>query len=164
MNVADTVWIALRKRNGDLRAIATISARDATFVNHWQWRLGSKGYAKRSEGQSIIYLHRELLGLTPGDGLEADHINRDKLDNRRNNLRSVTQEQNKQNTSSQRGASSKFRGVSWINRQKKPWQAQVYYQGRLVGLGHYALEEDAANVAEAFRLRYLPFSYEEQIA
>lgn len=54
--------------------------------------IGSHGYAQVCgvvKGQAVL-LHRWLLGLVSGDRLIADHINRNILDNRRENLRTVT--------------------------------------------------------------------------
>jgi len=51
-----------------------------------------------------VYLHRLILGLTAGE--EADHINRDGLDNRRSNLRVCSRLQNAHNQGAQWATSS----------------------------------------------------------
>lgn len=60
----------------------------------------SRPYAVRrfteNGGKRSAYLHREILGLAHGDGIEGDHENGDTLDNRRTNLRRATRSQNAQ--------------------------------------------------------------------
>lgn len=106
--------------------------------------------------RTTLLLHRALLGLVHGDPRQGDHINRDRLDNRRANLRIVTGAQNWQNTPS-KGKTSRFRGVSWCKRDGL-WLAQCTVQGRNHNLGRYVEEEYAAQVAARFRARHLPYA------
>jgi hypothetical protein len=94
------------------------------------------GYAYR-EG---LAMHRLILGLSLGDPDQIDHINGDKLDNRRSNLRIATRSQNLANQQKSRGAtSSRYKGVHW-DRSKQKWRATIRSQH----LGCFASEEDAA--------------------
>lgn len=79
---------------------ATIDDSDYELVSQYKWFL-IKGYAvtqkylgggRKNAKYKTIQMHK-LINDTP-DGLETDHINRDKLDNRRSNLRSVTKSEN----------------------------------------------------------------------
>lgn len=83
--------VPLRSHTGTIRAYALIDAADLPLVESQPWHLDGAGYAAtniRVEGKwQTAKMHRVLLGLTRGDRLEADHINRDRLDNRRANLR-----------------------------------------------------------------------------
>jgi len=104
--------------------------------------------AARSSGKidgkySALLMHREILGLKPGDGLVGDHINHNTLDNRRNNLRVCTQTQNLRNRTSRKGSSSKFLGVNWDKTNKK-WRAQIKSSGKSVYLGCFDSELKAA--------------------
>jgi len=161
MQSQDTVLLPLRARDDSIRAYAQIDVADAEWANQWTWRLGSRGYAVRAEGwQStyrMFYLHRELLGLVFGDDRQGDHISRDRLDNRRMNLRIVTKAQQQQNQPGHRDASSRYRGVSWNKRSGK-WQASIRPNHKTVHLGYYASEVEAAEVARAARARLLPYA------
>jgi AP2 domain len=154
------VRIPLRARDGSVRAYTIVDAADADWVNQWQWGLET-GYAGRGETRDgrkqTFRLHRELLGLVRGDGVEGDHRNLNKLDNRRKNLRVVSKHQNRQNKPSNRGSSSQYRGVTW-NKTLKKWQAYVSPGGKYRHLGLFHSEEDAAQAARKGRAQYLPYS------
>lgn len=126
-------------------------------VAAFTWRLGRTGYAVRWRDGGTVYLHRDLLGLARGDAREVDHRNRDKLDNRRSNLRVVTRRENAQNLPSQRGTSG-FRGVARTAGGR--WTAQVKLDGRKRHLGTFATEGAAAAAAAAFRRAHMPHSIE----
>jgi hypothetical protein len=122
--------------------------------------------------RTAILLHRQLLGLVPGDGVEVDHLNGDRLDSRLRNLRLVSHAANGQNKNLCNTGTSRFRGVCW-HRDGRAWQAQVKLDGKRGYLGLFASEIAAAEVAEAFRLEHMPFAnpdpellrfYEEQNA
>jgi len=152
--------LPLRDRHGSVRAHAVVDAADYEWASRWRWWLTNWGYAKRDERiggrRRAILLHRELLGLAPGDGLEGDHINGDRLDNRRSNLRVVTRAGNQQNRHYGFGASS-YRGVSW-HKPSGRWRAGAQLGGKQRHLGLFILEEDAAAAAAAFRAEHMPYS------
>lgn len=162
MQSDDTARIPLRALDGSVRAYAIIDADLAEWANQWRWALSSHGYAARytrigNRKKHCVFLHREILGLVRGDGIEGDHISQDKLDNRRANLRAVSKPANRQNVPSRSGASSRFRGVTW-NKALKKWQAGVRTGGKQIYLGVYSNESDAAAAARAGRAKYLPFA------
>jgi hypothetical protein len=157
-----TARIPLRARDGSVRAYAVVDAADVAFANQWTWRLDGDGYAKRGERTGAVYehifLHRELLGLPRvHDGREGDHIDRDRLNDRRGNLRVVARAVQVQNQSGHRGASSRHRGVTW-DKSRSKWQANVKSDGRLIHLGRFVTEEEAAQAAQVARRRLLPFA------
>lgn len=154
--------VPLRARDGTIQAYALIDAADADWVNQWPWHRHDRGWAVRNEGarphRKKLMLHRELLGLMHGDGIEGDHIDRDRLNCRRVNLRPLPAGKNQQNTD-RRGGTSVYRGVSW-NRRKRRWHAQVTADGRKHHLGWFIDEAEAAAAAKAGRLRLLPYTVE----
>jgi hypothetical protein len=157
--------IPLRARDGTLRAHATIDEADRRLTES-PWSMHSAGYAYRSvrSGGGVVQavlLHREVLGLAPGDGLEADHENGDRLDCRRSNLRIGTHALNMQNVTANRGGTSVHRGVCWDAARGK-WQAGGQLNGKRVNLGRYADELEAARVARDWRLGNMPFTNEER--
>lgn len=97
-------------------------------------------------------LHRLILGLQKGDGLQVDHINGNPLDNRRANLRVCSSKENSRNKTKQVGAySSKYKGVSYHKRNKK-WGASIRCDGTIKFLGLFESEADAARAYNAAAL------------
>jgi hypothetical protein len=141
--------VPLLARDGTVRGHTLVDAELAGWVRRWTWRLSSTGYAVRSETCSgrkeTIYLHRELL--PPGEGKVVDHINGDRLDNRRRNLRVVSVGQNNAN-GQDRPRRSGFRGVYWHGPSRR-WVGQISVAGRLRHLG---LFDDPEKAARAYDL------------
>jgi|SRR5688572_8503637 len=109
--------------------------------------VGSHGYAQLYEDGQVKLLHRHLLGCRLGDRSIVDHVNRNKLDNRRSNLRLVTASESSANITSWAG--SGYRGV-YPN--KKRWAAAGKKDGRKVHLGTFDTPEEAAVIAREWRL------------
>lgn len=164
MQPQDTVLIPLRARDGSVRAYAIVDAADADWVNQWTWRTsraeGGYGYAIRYVRSRFISMHREIMGLVDaGPEIEVDHINRDRLDNRRENLRAVTHAQNMQNRTAKATGVSVHRGV-WFCKRKRKWRAEVKFRGTRYNLGYFASEMEAARVAANKRREVMTHSQE----
>lgn len=139
----------------DEPASALCSAEDYEFLAAMTWKL-RKGYARtslRANGERIYpVMHRmvyeRMTGRPAPSSVQVDHINGDRLDNRRENLRPVDNQRNQQNTkpnSTWRGkpVRSPYKGVFWHHKGQK-WEAKIGVNGRSRYLGLYATEEEAA--------------------
>lgn len=94
-------------------------------------------------------------------GYVVDHINGDGLDNRKNNLRIVTQAQNTQNLKgAAKSNASGTLGVYKTARKNKPWSAMCTHDGISYHLGKYDSKEEASVAVTEFRKAYKPFSRE----
>jgi len=112
---------------------AIVDSEDYDYLSQWKWYC-SNGYAVRVEytkkDRVAILMHREV-NVTP-DNLYTDHINQNRLDNRKSNLRSCTNKQNQRNKAPILGKTSIFKGVSLKKRKNKnnttsySWLALVY--------------------------------------
>lgn len=126
---------------------AKVSIQDAHLAEY-KWifqRIKSKEYAFRYENKNgkrfRLYLHREIMN--PPEDREVDHISGDGLDNRRENLRVVTKQQNLMNTPPSSRNTSGYKGVSWSKRAKK-WVASIRVNKKAHNLGFYDTKERAA--------------------
>lgn len=144
---------------------ALIDDADADRVAGLRWKRTPLGYVARNMyedgARRTVYLHRFLMGLTHVDKVTVDHINRDRLDNRRANLRVCTQAENCQNVPAA-GGSSPFRNVTW-DRTRGLWQVQVTVAGKRHKLGRFASEVDAARAAQAFRDAHMPYAQPDPV-
>jgi hypothetical protein len=132
--------------------IVLVDNEDFEYLNQWKWYLGRDGYAyrtkfiKRINGKLIkknISMHR-YLAKTP-KGLETDHINHNRLDNRKKNLRIVTATQNRMNNLPHKNNSSGYKGVSWDKTRNK-WIVFIKYNGKGHNVGRFSTKEEAALV------------------
>ena len=157
-----SLGIPLTSRSGVIRAYAIVDAADAEIAIRWRWHLMTVGYVGRDEPsepgrpKEKVYLHRAILGLSRGDRREVDHIDRDRLNCRRSNLRMPPPGGNQQNLTARPGTSV-YRGVYWRKDTSK-WAAYVHVQGKVVRLGCFTDELEAAVVAREARGRLMPYA------
>lgn len=150
------VRIPLRRRAGGVHGHALIDAGDLALISGRSWHLTRQGYPRANRpGGGFDYLHRFLFGLVDGDEREVDHVNRDKLDNRRANLRVLSRAQNQQNVAS--CGRSGVRGATWDSATKR-WRAVVKLNGRSYQLGRFDSAEEAGARAAAFRREHMPYA------
>jgi hypothetical protein len=120
---------------------AIVDAEDYDWLNQWKWSYSRYAIRTTKEDRRTISMHRFIMDAP--EGMEVDHINGDKLDNRRCNLRICTHQQNTCSRHRSTKKSSKYQGVSW-NKEHKKWVAQIGINGKRINLGRFLLEEDAA--------------------
>jgi hypothetical protein len=154
--VIATVEIPLHRNGKPLGVMTLIEAGDYDFVMERRWCLGPNGYVfNQTQADGRVYLHRLLLGLPAGDARQGDHRNRNRLDNRRENLRIVTQKQQMQNLPG--WGRSAHRGICWHGHSQR-WMAYGEVDGKRVYLGYFDTEKEAAAAARTWRQAHMPFA------
>lgn len=121
-----------------------IDACDMERVQVYRWYIDGSGYMWACIDKKHVGMHRFLLNVTDRKQC-VDHINGQKLDNRKANLRLCTQRQNCQNTQTRCNRSSSYKGVSW-DRSNNKWRTYIGINGRLKYLGRFTDKEEAARV------------------
>lgn len=128
--------------------VALVDDEDFEYLSQWKWTYNPNGggYASRTdrsgEKQRTVLMHKQLIQTE--NGYQVDHINRNRLDNRKSNLRICTPGQNARNATKRKdGITSKFKGVYFNNRNSK-YTAAIQINGKRHHLGYYDEELDAA--------------------
>ena len=122
--------------------VLLIDDADYADVAQWSWhcvRIGTYHQPRAWIRESGHKPRKIAIGrylLRPEAGFEVDHINGDTLDNRRENLRLVTKQQNQWNQRRVRG-SVPFKGVKW-DPKHRCYSAGIRIQQVYTHLGHYA--------------------------
>lgn len=156
MNISD------KNLQENLRRGILVDPEDEHLLRDFLWSISGKGgYPCRGpsrKGKRVQNLHKVIgdhLGLT-----RVDHINRNRLDNRRSNLREVTVTENARNRGKNliyagRKPTSKYKGVCLNKTAKtKRWYAQITVKGRRVLIGRFDDEFDAALAYDKAAMEY----------
>lgn len=110
--------------------------------SHYNWCFSTLGYAIRawpgSHGRNM-WMHREIM--QPPDGIQIDHINGNKLDNRVSNLRLATASQNHCNRPKSSRNTSGYKGVGKRNGR---WRVKIRLNGIDYHVGYFSSLEEAA--------------------
>lgn len=129
-----------------------IDKSDLLLVSPYKWHVNSTGYAvcniytgmkEGKQTSKTLLMHRVLLAAPKG--MEVDHINENKLDNRRKNIRICTKSQNSLNKGLSQRNTSGFIGVS-LFRQTNRYSSSVTVSGRKKHLGYYKTAVEAARI------------------
>jgi len=133
-----------------------VDAEDYEFLNQWKWKEHS-GTAQRNKHIATIgdwkdgkrkdvcvLMHRVIMDAP--EGMDVDHINGNRLDNRRANLRVCSHAQNRANSKTPVTNKSGYKGVSWCKRDSR-WIAFITSNGKSKNLGRFL---DIVEAAKAY--------------
>ena len=136
--------VYIKASNADVEFIVDVD--DFEKAKEYNWRYRPNGY---SSGRRYMHPSIPLHWLVKGrvDGLDIDHINQNRLDNRKSNLRIVPRCINAINVGLRSNNTSGFRGVG---KSGLRWQARVGVSGKIRVLGTFDTPEEASAVVERF--------------
>lgn len=122
---------------------------DYDKVSQYCWTLSGVGYPVASLGNrsNHIYLHNLILGKVVN--YDIDHINHNKLDNRKKNLRIVSHSENILNAKLNKNNKSGYKGVSWNKRYSK-WEVFITINYKHIFLGRYDNLDDAIKARKIY--------------
>lgn len=137
----------IKLNTGDL---VKVDDEDFGRLNYHKWLLSTQGYAERSvrlfKKSAHVFMHRELLETLPRAKIDTDHIDNNKLNNQKSNLRVATRSENNAN----RGKlSGKYCGVYYMICKKGGfakgyWRAVINKEGKRYCLGYHDSPDKAA--------------------
>jgi hypothetical protein len=116
----------------------TFSLEDYDEVSKRTWCISKQGYVVANINKKVVKMNRLLLNYP----ICVDHINGDKTDNRRENLRICTFEQNSHNQRKPKNIVG-FQGIDMTANGK--YRARISVKGKEVRLGNYSKLDDAIN-------------------
>ncbi len=118
-----------------------------------KWKITTDGYVALSNWRQWTSMHRLIYSRILGRELTrdeiVDHINGNKRDNRRSNLRLATYSGNTSNSKKRITNTSGYKGVTW-HKQCQKWQASVKKDGKGYYLG---LFDDPREAHKAYRIK-----------
>src|SRR3972149_11203760 len=149
-----------RKQNYTL-----VDDEDYEYLYKNKWHVNEYGYVQRIQWVGKIesknrikkiFLHREILRKelkNKFEKKEVDHINGDKLDNRKCNLRICNHQQNRFNNKLEIRNTSGYKGVYW-NKRRQKWLARVEINDKKISLGAFDNKLDAAKAYNIGAIKY----------
>ena len=125
-----------------------VDDKDFLLLEKFVWICSSAGYAVRHltdcvGNKKTILMHRQILNAPKK--MEIDHVNNDRLDNRRENLRFCSHWENTCNRKISLNNKSGYKGVSWDKKARK-WRTTIQSKYKSMYLGCYSSKIEAAGV------------------
>lgn len=139
----DVAFICLYNKRHEQVSRAKIDIEDIDLVKNHKWHLGSNGYVETKINRKTMSMHNIVMHNIPVKK-QYDHISRDKVDNRKWNLREATKSQNGMNVDVRANNTSGVTGVHWRKDMGK-WCARIKKCGKTIYLGSYKNKEDAVS-------------------
>lgn len=112
-------------------------------------------YNQSLDENKTVMIHHFLLGIRPHEleNFVVDHINRDRRDNRKSNLRIVSLQKNAINKGMQSNNTSGYPGIHF-NKTRKKWESAIKINGRKINLGRFDTFESAVEVRKLAEIKY----------
>jgi hypothetical protein len=163
--IFDTYAIGYTKKNEPFY----LDVEDVEIAKQYTWHLDRESYVsapgKTKDGKRFHQkLHRLVMNLDFNDGKIIDHINRNKVDNKKENLRLVSSQENAFNQGASKQNKSGVVGVFYRQRKGKApkWVASINIDGKTKQIGQFDTMDEAIKVRKEAEIKYYSgFRFEE---
>lgn len=109
--------IPLKNKNKEIIDYSIVSEEDYLELNKYKWYISNNEYVEGKYNNKTISMHKFIMNIILNKDSKhkiVDHINSNKFDNRRDNLRIVTHSENARNRTKHKNSTSKYYGVSYV--------------------------------------------------
>lgn len=141
----DIIKSKFRYEDGNLFRLHDSGGQKSGSIAGWITECNGKKYRKMMINRKTFYVHHAIFlfhfGYLPK---VIDHINRNTLDNKIENLRAADQQKNVANSGMRKNNTSGIKGVYW-DKNKNKWVAQITVNGKCIKLGKFDDIDLAAN-------------------
>jgi hypothetical protein len=149
---------------GIRKGITVISKEDYDYYSKCCIYQDAGGYARCCINKKTSFLHRHLMKAP--NGKKVDHIDGNKLNNQRENLRITTTQLNNQNRRKTKlNATSKYKGVYYSQKSKK-FRSEIALNKKNISLGEFTDEISAAEMVDTFivknKLDHIPLNFPDK--
>ena len=142
--------IEITNRKHEIIAYCIIDLEDVEKCKKYKWCL-NHGYVCN---RKIGFLHNYILNRKPSkDNIVCDHKDKNKLNNRKYNLRIVSQSINCFNTNLYKNNISGIKGVHF-HKKRKYWDSYITFNKKRINLGQYKDKNKAISVRKEAELKY----------
>ncbi len=133
---------------------ALIDDQDYDNFIESSWSVGNTGYPRCTRGGIQVFMHDLIMPVIPG--MMVDHINQNKLDNQRDNLRYVTKSQNMQNRPKQTNNTTGSKGVYYfkLGTRVNRWYAKLVVSGKVYQSDYVATKDEAIKLYEQLATKH----------
>ena len=149
-------------KQGNEKARVLIDIKDVDKVKQFKWYFGKNGYCCskcKATNNRLVYLHRFIIDSSYDK--VVDHIDGNKLNNKRNNLRECTRQNNSMNIGVRKNNQSGCTGVSYDKTRNK-WMVCIVYNYKTIHLGRFKTLERAKQVRKKAEIKYFgDYRYKE---
>lgn len=134
---------------------------DYKLLSEYKLYINSDGYVLGKKDKESVIQISKLLMNTPV-GMVIDHINHNRSDIRRGNLRVCTYSQNNMNTRPRENTKSGVTGVNWHHTGR--WRVRITVEGKTIRLGYFKNLSEAIEVRKQAEIKYFgEFRYKEEL-
>ena len=146
IDYGDYIGVCLYNRNNEKIAEALVDKCDEKLIRKYKWHLSVQKYVTTPKG---VKMHKIIFP----ENKMTDHINRDRLDNRRCNLRKCDHFGNASNRNMLQSNSSGVTGVMFLTLRNK-WKAQIGVDNKIKHLGYFTDFDEAVKVRKKAERKY----------
>lgn len=136
---------------------------DYNKIKDIYWRITNVGYVVGSKEGKIVLMHRIVMDAPDykNQKLDVDHINHCTVDNRKNNLRLISHQQNLMNQKVNCNNKCKHKGI-YYDKERNKWRAEIEFNQKKYRLGRFDTIEEAIEARkQAEKELFGEFAYQE---